>query len=100
MYQSAKKPLAALAISLLCTSCSSTSKPPAEPVPYGPDGLPVLTDAHKAQGIVCKRVQVVGSRISRKTCITAEQRENSQRLAREEAEQMQRASKAGGPDGG
>lgn len=101
MRKPAKRLLAATAIamSLLCASCSSTSKPPAESVPNGPDGLPVLTDAHKEQGIVCERVQVVGSRISKKTCTTAEQRERNQQLAREQAEQVQRISKSGGPDG-
>ena len=88
----------ALVLSLFCVSCSSTATPPAEAVPYGPDGLPVLTDAHKEQGIVCKRVQVIGSRISQKTCTTPEQRERLQQQAREQAEHVQRISKAGGPD--
>lgn len=101
MRHFANSPLAvsALVLSFFCVACSSTSKPPAEPVPYGPDGLPVLTDAHKEQGIVCKRVRVIGSRISKKICTTAEQRERNQQLAREQAEQAQRLSKGSGPTG-
>jgi hypothetical protein len=88
-----------IALSLTCAACSSndtrTASTPANAVDT--DGLPVLTEEQKAQGVVCKREPVTGTRISKKTCTTREQRERLQQLGRESLEDSRRARP--GPDG-
>ena len=79
---------------LTCTACSTTETQqqqvaPAEN-PVDKDGLPILTDEQKDAGIICVREPVTGTRISKKSCTTREQRENAQRLSQEDLINSQR----------
>ncbi len=92
--------LTLVALSVGCASCSTsgTRTAPATANAVDADGLPILTEEQQAQGIVCKREPVTGTRISKKTCTTREQRERLQQLGRESLEDSRRARP--GPDGG
>ena len=83
---------ALIALSLACAGCSSsdtrTASTPANAVDA--DGLPILTEEQQEQGIICKKEPVTGTRISRKSCTTKEQRERQQELARENLENSRR----------
>lgn len=85
--------LALMVLALTCTACSTAEQQRAAPSPVDARGLPVLTDEQKDAGIICVREPVIGSRISRKSCTTKEQRELKQRLAREDLEKTQRGAK-------
>ncbi len=87
-----------IALSLVCAACSSSDTRTASTTgnPVDAEGLPILTEEQKAQGIVCKNEPVTGTRISRKTCTTREQRERQQQLARENLENSRRSLP--GPD--
>lgn len=89
-----------LAVILSCTACSTTENQQQQAVaaaanPVDKDGLPILTDAQKDAGIICVREPVIGTRISRKNCTTAEQREQAKRIAQEDLANTQR--RAAGP---
>lgn len=81
--------LFALALLLTCAGCSTTEKQPAAATKVDADGLPILTEDQKEAGIICVREPVTGSRISKKTCTTKEQRERNQRVAEQELRNTQ-----------
>lgn len=88
-----------LALILASTGCSTTEQQAQQQQvaenPVDKDGLPVLTDEQKDAGIICVREPVTGTRISRKTCTTAEQRAYARRISQEEHMDTQR--RAAGP---
>jgi uncharacterized protein with ACT and thioredoxin-like domain len=77
-------------IAVLLAACSTTDKPQTAGNAVDADGLPILSEEQKAEGIVCVREPVTGSRISRKSCTTQEQRERNKRLAEEELNKVTR----------
>lgn len=83
---------AVILVSLLCVSCSSpdTRSAKSEGNPVGADGMPILTEEQKKEGMVCKREQVTGTRISKRICTTQEQRDRQQRQAQEDLRNNQR----------
>jgi hypothetical protein len=83
---------------LSCAACTSTSEQKVAAAGVDADGLPILSEEQKEAGIVCVREPVIGTRISKKSCTTAAQREANQRAAQADLERTQRMSKAGGPD--
>lgn len=87
-----------LVLFLACTACSTAEQQQQQQVagnPVDKDGLPILTDEQEDAGIICKREPVTGTRISKKSCTTAEQREQAKRIAQEELMTTQR--RAAGP---
>ncbi len=88
-----------LAVILTCTACSTAETQQQQQQvagnPVDKDGLPILTDEQEDAGIICKREPVTGTRISKKSCTTAEQREQAKRIAQEELMTTQR--RAAGP---
>jgi len=97
MMHNNKTRSAFILVALLCSACAATQRPEVQPTPLGPDGLPVLTDAHKEDGVVCERRPKTGSRVTKLECTTAAQREHNQRIAREQLEQVQIKSKGANP---
>lgn len=88
--------LAALMLaSAACSTTDSTEAKEAKLQPVDKDGVPILTAEQAESGIICKNEPVIGTRISRKTCTTAEQRERLQREAQEQTQHTQR--RATGP---
>ena len=75
---------------LLLAGCSTTEKPQTVGNAVDADGLPILTEEQKAEGIVCVREPVTGTRISRKSCTTREQRERNKRLAEDDIDKVTR----------
>lgn len=83
-----------LSLILACTGCSTTEQQAqlqqvAEDS-VDKDGLPILTDEQKDAGIICVREPVTGTRISKKSCTTPEQREYAKRISQEELMDTQR----------
>lgn len=85
-----------LALILACTGCSTTDQPAQQQAAavhaVDKDGLPILTEEQKDAGIICVREPVTGTRISKKTCTTAEQREYAKKLSQEDLVNTQRRS--------
>lgn len=83
-----------LAMALVVGACSTTDseKQQVAQVAVDKDGLPILTDKQKEDGIICVRTPVTGSRISKKVCSTPEQRERLQREGQNQALDVQRRS--------
>jgi hypothetical protein len=83
-----------MAVILASTGCSTTEQQAQQQQvaenPVDKDGLPILTDEQKDAGIICVREPVTGTRISKKTCTTAEQREYAKRISQEELRDTQR----------
>lgn len=81
-----------LAVILTCSACSSTETQQQQVAgnPVDKDGLPILTDEQKEAGIICVREPVTGTRISKKSCTTREQREQAQRMSQEDLLNSQR----------
>lgn len=94
MYSKMKTGLhfAVIAAALTLVGCSTTEKQQVAGNPVDEDGLPILTEEQKREGIVCVREPVTGSRISKKSCTTAEQRERNRQLAEEQLKETQRRS--------
>ena len=86
-------PLSALI--LASTGCSTTEQQAQQQVAENAvdkDGLPILTDEQKEAGIICVREPVTGTRISKKSCTTAAQREYAKQLSQEDLINTQRRS--------
>ncbi len=83
-----------VAMALVVGACTSTdaNKQQVANAAVDKDGLPVLTEEQKADGIICVRKPVTGSRISKKSCSTPEQRERAQSEAQRQALDVQRTS--------
>ncbi len=81
-----------LALIITCTACSSTETQQQQVASNAvdKDGLPILTDEQKDAGIICVREPVTGTRISKKSCTTREQREQAQRRSQEDLMNSQR----------
>ena len=81
-----------LAMILACTACSTTETQQQQVAgnPVDKDGLPILTDQQKEDGIICVREPVTGTRISKKSCTTREQREQAKRMSQEDLINSQR----------
>lgn len=87
-----------IVIALCFTGCSSTEEQKQQVAggqPVDSDGLPILTDKQKEDGIICKSEPVTGTRISKKSCTTREQREANQRAAQEDLQRTK--NRASGP---
>lgn len=82
------------AVALILGACSSTDadKQQVASVPLDKDGLPVLTDEQKEDGVICVRKPVTGSRLSKKYCSTAEQRARAQSEAQRTSAEVLRKS--------
>jgi len=81
---------AGVIVSVMLGGCSSTDTLQNDGNAVDADGLPILTEEQKADGIVCVREPVTGTRISRKSCTTRQQRERDKRLAEEEINKITR----------
>ena len=88
--QLAALPLVALI--LASTGCSTTQQQAAAEHPVDKDGLPILTEEQKEAGIICVREPVTGTRISKKSCTTAAQREYAKSIAQEDLTNTTRRS--------
>jgi hypothetical protein len=86
------------ALILASTACSTTDQQAQQQQlaehPVDKDGLPILTEEQKDAGIICVREPVTGTRISKKSCTTAEQREYQKRISQEELMDTQRRANA------
>ena len=93
-YQLAGLPL--LALILASTGCSTTEQQAQQQAaaehPVDKDGLPILTEEQKEAGIICVREPVTGTRISKKSCTTAAQREYAKSIAQEDLTNTTRRS--------
>jgi hypothetical protein len=83
-----------LVLVLACTACSTTQKQEQQLAanPVAQDDQPALTDEQQDEGIICKREPVTGTRISKKVCTTAAQRERAQQMGQENLLNTQRRS--------
>ncbi len=83
-----------LAVIITCTACSTADtqqhQQQVAETAVDKDGLPILTEDQKDAGIICVREPVTGTRISKKSCTTREQRERAQRLSQEDLQNTQR----------
>ena len=84
-------PLVAAAFTLGACS-SNTDKQQVANAQVDKDGLPVLTDEQKDEGIICVRKPVTGSRVSKKYCSTPEQRARAQSEAQRTTQEVMRKS--------
>jgi len=87
-----------IAALLFVTGCSSTTSSVSD---SSAAENTVASAAGGDDGVVCKRVQVTGTRLTEKVCTTAAQREARARAARDAQAQVGiRAQQVGGPSGG
>jgi len=83
-----------VAATFTLSACSSTdaNKQQVANTAVDKDGLPVLTDEQKDDGIICVRKPVTGSRLSKKYCSTPEQRARAQSEAQRTTQEVMRKS--------
>lgn len=85
-------PLVATALTLGACSSTDANKQQVANTAVDKDGLPILTDEQKDDGIICVRKPVTGSRVSKKYCTTPEQRARAQSEAQRTTQEVMRKS--------
>lgn len=88
----------ALASGVLClgllSACSMQYTPPGQVAPEDMDDYQRVNAQGASVGLICKREPVVGTRLSKRTCSTAAQREAAREQARIGLEEVQRKATA------
>jgi hypothetical protein len=88
----------ALAAALMAADVAPVAEaPPAPPAAATPPAEAAKPAAKTGEHVTCKMEPVLGSRLSRKICMTDEQRERMSRDARDATEQIQRGTPFAGP---